>query len=81
MIRIGQRFNPLQRLLHWLMAVCIIAMFFIWRWHGVHRCAEVPAAGVDLIKSLGIGILVLALIRLAYACAMARRRCRRSASC
>ena len=24
-----QRFTPIQRLLHWLMAVCILAMLFI----------------------------------------------------
>ena len=24
-----QRFTPLQRLLHWVMAVCILAMLFI----------------------------------------------------
>ena len=29
MTGIGQRFNPLQRLLHWLMAFCILAMLFI----------------------------------------------------
>ena len=29
MIGDRQRFTPLQRLLHWLMAVCILAMLFI----------------------------------------------------
>jgi cytochrome b561 len=29
MIGVHQRFTPLQRLLHWLMAVCILTMLFI----------------------------------------------------
>ena len=29
MTRVLKRFTPLQRALHWLMAVCILAMFFI----------------------------------------------------
>ncbi len=63
MNRIGQRFNPLQRLLHWLMAICILAMLFV----GVGMVStEMPkyAPLVSIHKSLGIAILVLALIRL-----------------
>jgi cytochrome b561 len=29
MIPTHQRFTPLQRALHWLIALCILAMFFI----------------------------------------------------
>jgi cytochrome b561 len=61
---IGQRFNPLQRLLHWLMAFCIVAMFFI----GVGMVSTVAPKYLPLVsihKSLGIAILALALIRLA----------------
>jgi cytochrome b561 len=60
---IRKRFNPLQRLLHWLMAVCILAMLFI----GVGMVSTVTAKFLPLMvihKSLGIAILVLALIRL-----------------
>jgi cytochrome b561 len=59
-----QRFTPLQRLLHWLMAICILAMLFI----GVGMVSTVAPKYLALIaihKSLGITILVLALIRLA----------------
>jgi cytochrome b561 len=58
-----QRFTPLQRLLHWLMAACILAMLFI----GVGMVSTVKPKFLALIsthKSLGIAILVLALIRL-----------------
>ncbi|HEY0183475.1 MAG TPA: cytochrome b [Rhodopila sp.] len=61
---IRQRFTPLQRLLHWLMAVCILAMLFI----GVGMVSTVMPKYLPLVtihKSLGIGILVLAIIRLA----------------
>ncbi len=61
---IRQRFTPLQRLLHWLMAVCVLAMLFI----GVGMVSTVAPKYVPLIaihKSLGIAILVLVLIRLA----------------
>ena len=57
------RFTPLQRLLHWLMAVCILAMLFI----GVGMVSTVMPkylALVSIHKPLGIAILVLALIRL-----------------
>jgi cytochrome b561 len=58
-----QRFNPLQRALHWLMAICILAMFFI----GVGMVSTIMPKFLPLIsthRSLGILILVLALIRL-----------------
>ena len=64
MIGIGQRFTPLQRLLHWLMAFCILAMLFI----GVGMVSTVAPKYLPLVsihKSLGIAILLLALIRLA----------------
>jgi cytochrome b561 len=58
-----QRFTPLQRLLHWLMAICILAMLFI----GVGMVSTVMPKYLTLVsihKPLGIAILVLALIRL-----------------
>jgi cytochrome b561 len=58
------RFTPLQRLLHWFMAACILAMLFI----GVGMVATVAPKYLPLLaihKSLGIAILALALIRLA----------------
>jgi cytochrome b561 len=64
MIGQHQRFTALQRLLHWLMAVCILAMLFI----GVGMVSTVMPKYLPLIaihKSLGIAILVLVLIRLA----------------
>jgi len=64
MISAGQRFTPLQRLLHWLMAVCILAMLFI----GVGMVSTVKPKYLTLVsihKPLGIAILVLALVRLA----------------
>ena len=64
MIDIHHRFAPLQRLLHWLMAICILAMLFI----GVGMVSTIMPKYVPLVsihKSLGISILVLALIRLA----------------
>ena len=59
-----RRFTPLQRLLHWLMAVCILAMLFI----GVGMVSTIMPKYLPLVsihKPLGIAILVLALIRLA----------------
>ena len=59
-----QRFTPLQRLLHWLMAVCILTMLFI----GVGMVSTVMPKYLTLVsihKPLGIAILVLALVRLA----------------
>jgi len=64
MIGTRQRFSPLQRLLHWVMAVCILAMLFI----GVGMLSTVKPKYLTLVsihKPLGIAILVLALIRLA----------------
>lgn len=61
---IRQRFTPLQRVLHWLMAVCILSMLFI----GVGMVSTVAPKYLPLIsihKTLGMAILVLALIRLA----------------
>jgi cytochrome b561 len=60
---VRQTFTPLQRLLHWLLAVCILAMLFI----GVGMVSTVMPKYLGLVsihKSLGIAILVLALIRL-----------------
>ena len=59
-----ERFTPLQRLLHWLMAVCILTMLFI----GVGMVSTITPKYLTLVsihKTLGIAILVLALLRLA----------------
>ena len=64
MTPIHDRFTPLQRALHWLMAICILAMLFI----GVGMVSTVRPDYLTLVsihKPLGIVILVLALIRLA----------------
>jgi cytochrome b561 len=64
MIGAPQRFSGLQRLLHWLMAACIIAMLFI----GVGMVSTVMPKYLPLMathKTLGIAILALALVRLA----------------
>ncbi|KQV66147.1 cytochrome b [Rhizobium sp. Root1220] len=56
-------FTLIQRLLHWLMAACILAMLFI----GVGMLSTVMPKYVPLLathKTLGIAILILALIRL-----------------
>ena len=58
------RFTPLQRLLHWLMAICLLAMLFI----GAGMVSTVMPKYLGLVsihKSLGIAILVLALVRFA----------------
>ena len=58
------RFTPLQRLLHWLMALCILTMLFI----GVGMVSTVTPKYLTLVaihRPLGVTILVLALIRLA----------------
>ncbi len=63
MIGDSARFTPLQRLLHWVMAVLILAMLFI----GVGMVSTVMPKYLTLVsihKPLGIAILVLALIRL-----------------
>jgi cytochrome b561 len=60
----GRRFTPLQRLLHWVMAICILAMLFI----GVGMVSTIMPKYLELVsihKPLGIAILVLALIRVA----------------
>ena len=57
------RFTPLQRLLHWVMAACILAMLFI----GVGMVSTVMPTYLTLVaihKPLGIAILVLVLVRL-----------------
>jgi cytochrome b561 len=57
------RFTIPQRLLHWLMAICILSMLFI----GVGMVSTVAPKYLTLVqihKPLGIAILVLALIRL-----------------
>src|SRR6204780_3803955 len=57
------RFTIPQRLLHWLMAICILSMLFI----GVGMVSTVTPKYLTLVqihKPLGIAILVLALIRL-----------------
>jgi cytochrome b561 len=62
-IRFIQRFNPLQRTLHWVMALCILTMLFI----GVGMVSTVAPEYLTLVnihKPLGILILILALIRL-----------------
>ena len=59
----SDRFNPVQRLLHWVMAICILSMLFI----GVGFASTITPKYVPLValhKTLGIAILVLALIRL-----------------
>jgi cytochrome b561 len=58
-----QRFTVPQRVLHWLMAVCILVMLFI----GVGMVSTVMPKYLTLVsihKPLGIAILVLALVRL-----------------
>jgi cytochrome b561 len=60
----GERFSPAQRLLHWLMAACILAMLFI----GVGMVSTVTPGYLTLVsihKPLGIAILLLALVRIA----------------
>jgi cytochrome b561 len=57
------RFTAPQRLLHWLMAICILSMLFI----GVGMVSTITPRYLTLVqihKPLGIAILVLALIRL-----------------
>ncbi len=60
----AHRFTPLQRILHWSMAVAILAMLFI----GVGMVSTIRPdylALVSIHKPLGIAILLLALVRLA----------------
>jgi cytochrome b561 len=56
-------FSPLQRVLHWLMAIMVLAMLFI----GVTMASTLKPQFLTLIaihKPLGIAILVLAFLRL-----------------
>jgi cytochrome b561 len=60
----AQHFTSLQRLLHWVMAICILSMLFI----GVGMVSTVEPVYLKLVsihKPLGIAILILALLRLA----------------
>ncbi|BFG73383.1 cytochrome b [Paraburkholderia terrae] len=60
----SRHFSPLARLLHWTMAVLILAMLFV----GVAMVATVSHAHATLIalhRPLGVALLVLALIRVA----------------
>ena len=64
MTRGRNSFTLLQRALHWLMAICILAMLFV----GVAMVSTIMPKYVPLLvthKTLGIAILVLALIRIA----------------
>jgi cytochrome b561 len=64
MTTIRKRFAVPQRLLHWLMAICILSMLFI----GVGMVSTAAPRYLTLVqihKPLGIAILTLALIRLA----------------
>ena len=57
------RFTAAQRTIHWLMALCILAMLFI----GVAMVSTATGAYLPLVslhKPLGIAILLLALLRL-----------------
>src|ERR1700689_2439495 len=61
-----KRFAAPQRLLHWLMALCILSMLFI----GVGMVSTVTPKDLTLMqihKPLGIAIMILALIRLTLA--------------
>jgi cytochrome b561 len=56
-------FRPMQRALHWVMAICILAMLFI----GVGMVSTVEPVYLKLVaihKPLGIAILILVLLRL-----------------
>jgi cytochrome b561 len=56
-------FSSLQRILHWLMAIMVVAMLFI----GVTMVSTVKPRFITLLaihKPLGVAILVLALLRL-----------------
>ena len=58
------RFHPLARLLHWLMAVLILAMLFV----GVSMVADLSPRHpwlVSLHKAIGLALLVLVVLRIA----------------
>ena len=60
---VRRHFTVPQRTLHWVMAVCILAMLFI----GVGMVSTIMPKYLTLVsihKPLGIAILVLALLRL-----------------
>ncbi len=60
---VAHRFTPLQRVLHWSMAIAILAMLFI----GVGMVSTIRPDYLSLVsihKPLGIAILILALVRL-----------------
>ena len=64
MTGLRERFTWSQRLVHWLMAVCILAMLFI----GVGMMSTVRPTYLTLVsihKPLGATLLVLAFVRLA----------------
>jgi cytochrome b561 len=59
----GERFSPLQRGLHWLVAVIVVSMLFI----GIGMVSTLRPRFLTLIeihRPLGIAILVLAVLRL-----------------
>jgi cytochrome b561 len=59
----AEHFTPLQRALHWLMAICILAMLFV----GVGMVSTVAPKYLGLIalhKTLGVTLLILVVIRL-----------------
>ena len=60
---VREPFSPAQRVLHWAMAVCILAMLFIGVGM-VSTARPVHLALVSLHRPLGIAILLLAAIRL-----------------
>lgn len=58
-----KRFAPAQRVLHWLMAACILTMLFL----GVGMVSTIAPKYLTLLqihKTLGIAILLLAVVRL-----------------
>jgi cytochrome b561 len=64
MSTVGGRFTLTQRVLHWGMAVCILAMLFI----GVGMVSTVTTSYLALVsihKPLGVAILVLVVLRIA----------------
>jgi cytochrome b561 len=63
MSRMVGQFTIIQRVLHWVMAVCILAMLFI----GVGMVSTITTTYLSLVsihKPLGIAILVLVVLRL-----------------
>ena len=67
-------FTPLARLLHWLMALMVVAMLFI----GAGMVASVSQRHewlLHLHKPLGIAILALVIVRLVVRFRRASRRC------